>query len=261
MRPPLATAVVAVLLLSAGCLGSSGPDRAPSDQRALDALDRARTATSDLTSYRAVIDGRVVASAEDEQVSFGIAGEVWVNATTQRLNATGQLVGGPQSGYGDGTSTTYIDGYTASIECSRIGWERQNLSQAEPWLTYGPIGQHLALMNRTEVYWRGTETVDGRNASVIVAYPTAEDIEAVDVRSVGMTDAIESANVENITVKLWLDTATDLPIQVSRDVRASQEGASTRANGTYRFVGFDEPTPLAEPDIDGTFWKSGCPGA
>ena len=260
MRPPLAAATVALLLLSAGCLGGSGTDRAPSDQRALDALDRARAAMDDVRTYRTSIDGRVEASTDDEQVTFGLDGEVRVNATARRMNATASLVGLPTSGFSEGQSTTYVDNYTAHIECSRIGWERQNLSQSEPWLTYTPIGQHLELLNRTNVYWRGTETVDGRNASVVVGYPTKADLEAVDVRSVGMTEQMASSNLENVTVTIWLDAATDRPIQVRRDIRGTQDGVSAHANGTFLFQDFDEPTHLTEPEFGDVIWEGGCPG-
>jgi len=216
---------------------------------------------ADVGSYRTTVDGEVVATAEDERVSFRIRGEVLVNVTSQRLNATARVEGLPGANPGGDPSETYLDGYTAYMECARVGWERRNLSRSEPWLDYTPLGQHLALLNRTEVYWRGTDTVDGRNASVVVAYPTKEDLEAVDLRSVGMAERLESATVENLTVTVWLDVGTDRPIRIRRDVVGSQDGATARANGTYRFTDFDAPTHLGAPEIDGTTWATGCPGA
>lgn len=262
MRPPLAASIVTLLLLTSGCLGGSGPDRAPSDDRALNALEESRAAVADLTSYRTSLEARVVASAEDEQITLHLSGDVLVNASLRRMNATAEVDTQSAQVRDAESQMAFIDEFTAYNECGRMGWERQNLSRSEAWLTYTPIGQQLATLNRTNVYWRGSETVDGQNASVIVGYPTEEDLQAVpNVRGTGVTESIDSAAIENVTVTVWIDAETDRPIKATRDVKVRKDGNTATANGTFQFDGFDEPTPVTLPEIDeDVVWKSGCPG-
>jgi hypothetical protein len=60
-----------------------------------------------------------------------------------------------------------LTGYTAYRECARVGRERENLPRSARWLGYTPIGEQLAPLDRTDVYWRGTGTVDGTEAAVL----------------------------------------------------------------------------------------------
>lgn len=51
--------VVVALLVTAGCQGLYGSSASSSDQRAVDAVDRAQEAALDVTSYRYTTDGQV----------------------------------------------------------------------------------------------------------------------------------------------------------------------------------------------------------
>ncbi len=139
MRPPLAALLLAAVLVTSGCLG--GPSRPPSDQRAMDALNRSQDAMAEATSYRTTVDGRVEATGNDEEMTLSVTGTVAVNATTQQMNATARLRGERDVAGRSGTQQTYVDGYTAYAECARIGWERQNLSESRPWFTYTPVAR------------------------------------------------------------------------------------------------------------------------
>lgn len=258
MRPPLAALLLAAVLVTSGCLG--GPSRPPSDQRALDALNRSQDAMAEVTSYRTTVDGRVEATGNDEEMTLSLTGTVAVNATTQQMNATARVRGERDIARRSGTQQTYVDGYTAYAECARIGWERQNLSEARPWLTYTPVGQQLGVLEETNVYWNGTESVDGTEAAVIVAYPTQEELQAVpNVRSGTATD-VADANLDNATLRVWIDTDTGRPLKARRHIRVSGSGTTATATVTLRFTDYDEPTTVTPPELDEeTFWKTSCP--
>ncbi|MEF8776261.1 MAG: hypothetical protein V5A43_07130 [Haloarculaceae archaeon] len=216
----------------------------------------------EVRSYRSSLDTRVVATGDDEQITLRLTGDVRVNGTARHTNATAEVDVLSDRWGNVEPALAFIDGRTAYNECGRIGWERQNLSQSEAWLTYTPIGQQLETLNRTNVYWRGTGTVDGQNASVVVGYPTKAELEAVpSVGGTGVTESLESATIENMTLTVWIDAETDRPITATRDVNVEEGGTTARANGTFEFGGFDEPTPITLPEIgDEVVWKSGCPG-
>lgn len=263
MRQSLPVLLLVVALVTSGCAGVLGPSRAPSDQRAVDAVDRSRAAMQDVTSYRTEVDGHVEATGDGEQVTVDMTGDVVVDVSARQMNATGEVEdashgGGPAF---DSTQSTYVDGYTASVECPRVGWARQNLSADNPWTTYTPAGQQLALLNRTNVYWRGTETVDGVETAVVVAYPTEEELESVPgIEGRGAAD-FEDANLENATVTVWLDTRTDRPVKAQREIRASRGGSTATAVSTFRFTDYDEPATVTEPEFGGSRWDTSCPGS
>ena len=252
MRTAALTVLLALLCLTAGCTNQ----QPPSDQRALDTLNQTSAATQSVTSYHLASDAQVTAGNGDQQrtVSLSVVGET--NFTAQQLNVTSRTE--------DGESTTYIDGYDGYRECGVTGplsrWERLDLTTAEQWRNYTVLGRQLAILERTNVYWRGTETVDGTETAVIVAYPTEETLQAVSTpASPSTTDAAEM-NLQNATVTLWVDTDTHRPVQVEHELVVEQSGATATATMTTRFSRYDEPTRVTKPDIDpDSVWETGCP--
>lgn len=251
-------AVVLVVLLASGCLGVFGSSRPPSDQRALDAVDRARDALADVSSYRTGLDGRVTATSGDDDYSADVTGDVSVNVSTRRLNATSRVRG---QSTGESIRRTFVTGDTVYTECSRMGWERRNFSGSTPWVSYTPAGQQLALLNRSNVYWRGTERVAGTETAVVVAHPTTREFESVpDVRET-TTAEFGGATVDNATVTVWLDTTTWRPVKAQRHLTVRGGGNRATATVTLRFVDYDEPTRVARPHFDeDAVWTLGCPG-
>lgn len=260
MRPPLVALLLAAVLVTSGCLG--GPSRPPSDQRAADMLNRSQEALTDVTSYRTTVDGRVEASRNDEQLRLSVTGTVAVNASTQQMNGTARIDGGPEMPGRSERQTTYVTGHTVYAECARLGWERRNLSQSRSWLTYTPVGQQLAALNRTNVYWNGTEPVGGTEAAVVVAYPTESELRAVPGVRSGGRPAVGDASIENATLTVWFDTDTGRPLKARRHIRTSQGDTTATATTTFRFTDYNEPTTVTRPDLDNeTFWESECPGS
>lgn len=260
MRPPLAALLLAAVLVTSGCLG--GPSQPPSDQRAMDALNHSQDAMAEVTSYRTTVDGRVEATGNDEEITLTLAGSAAVNASSRRMNATARVDGDRTGASGSGTQRTYVDGDTAYAECARIGWERQNLSESRSWLTYTPVGQQLGVLNESNVYWNGTESVDGRETAVIVAYPSQEELRAVpSVRNGGATN-LGDANLEDATLRVWIETDTGRPVKARRHIRVSESGNTATATVTFRFTDYNEQMPVTVPDLDEeTFWNTNCPGS
>jgi len=261
MRPPLVSLGVATLLVLSGCLGLGGPDVPPSDQQAVEALENSREAVQEVASYRATIDGHVSARAKDESATLDFTIEEAANVTAREVNATAKISAESGSPYDSGTRMTYISGYRAYNECARMGWGRQNLSEDRPWVSYSSVGQLLALLNRSNVYWAGAGTVDGTRASVIVAHPTKEQLQdGPKVQNSRVSD-FEGASVDNSTVRVWLSNQTDRPLKAHRDIEISRDGATATATATIRVHGYNEPTPISRPAVGDTFWEFGCPGS
>jgi hypothetical protein len=255
MRPALPALLLAAMLVTVGCLGVDpfGPSRPPSDERALDAVDRSRAA-ADVDSYRFAVDGRVEATGNGESLSVDLDGSGVVNASRRRMSATSRARGT--------TRSTYVTGDTAYTECPRMGWERENLTRSTPWLDYTPLGRQLALLDRSRVYWHGTGSVDGTDAAVVTARPTERELRAVaDARGTGGPD-LDDGNVRNVTVTAWIDVGTDRLLRTRTDVRVARRGATATATLTTRFTDYGEPVDVERPPFDrDALWGTGCPGA
>lgn len=259
MRPPHAALGLAAVLLVSGCLGLGGPSQPPSDQRAIDALDRAEVALNDVKSYRATVDGQVEARSTDNSITVEFSMDERTNISSQMSNATVALTGlpGPMNSR---TLSVHLLDYTAYTECARTGWGQTDLSESRDWVTYTSLGQQLALLNRSNVYWEGGEAVADAETSVITAHPTKEQLQnGLAVRGSGATD-FEGASVDNATITLWIDNDTDRPVQVRRHIVLSGDGTTATATATFRFTGYNEPTPVSVSRVDNV-WETSCPGA
>jgi len=94
-----------------------------------------------------------------------------------------------------------------------------------------------------------------------VASPTADEIQSAPrVRSVG--SGVTDANVQNVTVTVWLDTETDLPVKARREIEVAKGDTTATVTVSYRFTDYDEPTAVTGPNLaEKNSWTSGCPGS
>lgn len=245
MRSPRALPLlVAVLLLTSGCLGVFGPDRSPSDERAVEAIDASRSATAAVDGYRFALRGRV--EREDAR-SVSVAGAGRVDVRDRRLNATTRT--------DDVTRGVYLDNDTRYTECARIGWGRQSLSTSTPWLDHTPLGRRLALLEAADVYWNGTE--DG--TVVVTARPAEAELRADDDRSVGGT-VFGGGNVRDVTTRARFDAETHRLQWVRHRIRVARGGETATATVTLR-VDYG-PVEVTRPGFDpDAVWQTGCPGS
>jgi hypothetical protein len=248
MRPPLGVLLLASLLVTSGCLGALGASRPPSDQRALDALDRTRAALAPVTSYRARVDGAAELTAGEERETVALDGEVLVDVSARETNGTGRL----SDVFLPGTAVrrTYVTGYTAYTECRLTGWGRQNLSESRRWFAYTPLGEQLAVLNRTPVYWNGTRRLDGTETAVVVAHPTEAELEAAPGEWSLSPSESEDAILRDATLTLWLSTRTWLPLQARRETTWRDAGADATLTATWQFDAYDEPVAVTRPSFD-----------
>jgi hypothetical protein len=254
--------LVAALLVTAGCqapLGSSAP---PSDDRAVAAVDRAREATGGVTSYRFTVDGEVRIREAGRTESVGIRGSGVVDVANRRANETVVARGDTGPMVRD-TRMAYVEGYTLDVECARLGWARYDLAESTRWVEYTTLGQQLALLDRTTVYWNGTETVDGTEVAVVTARPTEQQLEAARDLPTGGGVTQGGASVRNATVRVLIDADTGRIREVRRELHVGAGEATAVATVTYRFADYDAPTNVTRPGFEesGARWESGCPSA
>lgn len=248
MRPPLAVLLLVSLLVTSGCLGFGGESRPASDQQALDALNRSQTALATVTSYRARNNGSATMTADEQQVTVTLSGEVRVNVSSREVNSTGRLR--DPSRPGTGVRRSYVTGYTAYTECRLTGWGQRNLSESRQWFEYTPIGGQMAILNRTPVYWRGTERFNGTETAVIVAHPTEEELQVAPGLWTLEPEESERANFQNATLTLWISTETWRPLQVRRETAWRNNGADVTLTATWQFDDYNAPVDVRRPSFN-----------
>ncbi len=255
MVPPRAAVpAVALLVVLAGCSVLPG-SQPPSDERALDALNRTTAAVEEVPTYRFAIDARVAASDGDRSRTVHVAGEGTVDRPARRMvsNATAE---------GE-TRAQYVDGRTTYTECPDPwdGWGVENASGSAEWFEATPLGRQLALLEATDVYWGGNETLDGDRTWRIVAHPSKRALDELSTTGRTGVGDLARANVQNATLELWVDAETGLPVKSEFVVELSTRGASATAELTTRFHRYDEPATVSLPRSTRTDqYELGCPG-
>ena len=250
MARPLSRAVlVAVLLMTAGCQGLYGSSVPASDPKAVEALQQSQAASLDVTSYRYTIDGQVQIRQESRERSVEITGQGIVDVDRQRANETIHTRGDTAVGQ-RGTRAGYVDGYTLSVSCARVGWARHNLTESTRWFNYTVLGRQLALLDRTNVYWNGTEVVDGVETAVVTAHPTERQLETNHNLPTGEVGTSGGAAFQNATLRAWIDTETGRVLKVRREIRVRADGSTGEATITYHFSGYNDPTDISRPSFE-----------
>ena len=250
----LPSIALVVLLVLAGCNG--GVSHPPSDDRALDALNRTETALESVETYRFATEMRVTASKGDRSRSITVTGEGAVDVPNRRIHAVTEVE--------SETLDSYVDGYTSYTECADPwgGWGVENLSESASWRSFAPAGRQVELFDRANVYWRGNATVDGNRTHLLVAYPSKKTLVDLQRRGRATAPDLQGANLKNVTVKLWVDAETGLPAKSLLSIRLKQDGATAVARATNTYSGYGDAVNVTVPDSTRTDpWETGCPGA
>ena len=251
---PSAGALLAVLVILAGCSAVPGFGPPPSDERAVEARDDAAAYLADAESYRFDLDTRVVARTDDASPTFRVDANGSVSLARRVMGTTASSP--------DRTLRSYVDGYTAYTECAPPwdGWGVATLSRERAWRTYTPLGRQVALLNRTSVYWRGRATVNGTRTRMIVGHPSARALGEVS-REGGAGRVPTAGRVENVTVRLWVDD-DGRPVKSTVRVAARADGASGIARLDARYRDFGAPVSVTVPRPTGDDrYELGCPGS
>ena len=247
MRRSLAVLLLAALIATSGCVGSIGDSRPASDREAQDALNRTRAALEEVTAYRARSEGSAIMRGDGREVSATTTGEVVVNVSSREMNSTGRL-DDPSTPL-PGVRRTYVNGYTAVTECRLAGWGQRNLSTSRDWFAYTPIGEQLAVLALTPVYWAGTERLDGTETAVIEAHPTKRELVSGPGLWTMQPDDPDRADLRNATVRLWVSTETWLPRRIDWESTWRAGGARVTLSSTWWFEAYDEPVAISRPSI------------
>ncbi|MFB6081658.1 MAG: hypothetical protein ABEJ67_02435 [Halanaeroarchaeum sp.] len=252
MRPEPTTLVVLAMVVLAGCAGTADSPAPPSDERALDVLASAQNASATVGSYRFTVEGVVTASSEGDSRRIEMRGSGSVDVANRRMIARTHVR--------DRSQTVFVNGTTAIAECPSMGWDRRNVT-ATPWIAATPLGRSLESLTETQVYWRGTDVVNGTTTAVIVAYPSL-DVTGRDGTSGYASGLIgEGPTVHNVTQTTWIDRKTGRVLRVRRTVSLSVDGASGTATVSVRFDDYGANVSVDRPAVEpSAIWTMGCPG-
>lgn len=247
---------VALLVLLAGC-GGVLDQRPPSDERAVEVRSDLLDAVSEVDTYRFAADFHAEGTEGDDRRTVRVASNGSVSVADRRLHAT--------SRYEEQEKETYVVGDRIYTECASpwSGWGLRNVSEEADdggrWLNATPLGRQAAILERSRVYWVGTETVDGRETAVIEARPTNRELR-------GLSDGFNSGDltqraVKNVTLRVWVDVESDLPVKSVLSIELRRGGVSVSGTATTTFSDYGEPVSITVPDeVTEDPWRSGCPG-
>ncbi len=245
--------LVILLVLLAGCSG--GDPAPPSDERALTLLNQTQVALSDVDSYRYQLDGHIESDAAGDRHRVSITGAGGVNLTAKRMNATTRI--------DEETRTTYVTGQTAYVECAQpaVGWEKANRSDRTDWQNNTPLGRTIALLEETNVYYRGERSLAGHSAHVIEGYPTMRDFRDLNPTKQGTGGQLQGGEIQNITVRLWIDPETNRPLRTDHRIEVSVQGKTGVLQFSFRFSDYNASIVISVPtEVHEHTWKTGCPG-
>lgn len=249
-----------MLILTAGCQGLYGPSNPASDERAVEQIKQVRAEVPNVSSYRVTVDGRVRIADDSRSRRVEVSGEGTVNVSRQRLILTVDMQDDARVGH-RGPRMAYLDRYTLDLECSRMGWARYNLTESTRWFNYTPLGQQLALLDRSMVYWNGTQVVNGVETVVVIAHPTEKQLQSTQNLPPGTEVTREGAKFQNATVRAWINPKTDRVLKVQREIHVRGGGSTAVATVTFHFSKYNESTDISRPPFeDAAFqWNSSCP--
>lgn len=247
---------VCFVALFAGCGTFVGDSPPPSDERAVAAVEEANSTVATVEAYRFGMDMHVTASDGEQSRTVRVAGEGAVNVSEKRMQATTRMQ--------DQTVKSYVDGYKAYQGCQKPwgGYAVENVSHSEPWATATPLHRQVLLFERSNVHWRGNETLNGNRTVLVTASPSAETIESLMNRRQAGDVGLNRGSLENATARLWLDPDTNRPVQSELRIKISQRGATATATITVQYTDYDERMSVSiPPDVYDDPHELGCPGA
>ncbi|MBV0924686.1 hypothetical protein KTS45_10800 [Halomicroarcula limicola] len=250
MRRSALHVALALSLVLAGC--SVFGDEPVREERAVERLDAARERAETVESYRYEVDIDASTTAGGERIDGSGSGRVNVTTRRQAANVT---VDGSVTG-------SYVDNRTAFKQCQPGGpfWGEENVSAGGDWAELTPFGRQLSLLSTGDLYHNGTETVDGRRTVHLSGRPAPSALEESG-DGAGNRPVFGSPDVDSVTVDLWLNETTDLPVRSRVTVRASGGGETATATMTTRFRDYGDRVEVTiPPDVRADAMALGCPG-
>ncbi|WP_135304439.1 LolA-like protein [Haloarcula amylovorans] len=250
MRRPALHVVLALSLVLAGC--SVFGDEPVREERAVERLDAARERADTVESYRYDVAIGVSTTAGGERIDGSGSGRVNVTTRQQAANIT---IDGSVAG-------SYVDNRTAFKQCRPGGpfWGKEELSAERNWSEFTPLGRQLSVLSTGDLYDNGTETVDGRRTVHLSGHPSPSALEESD-DGAGNRPLFGSSNVDHVTVDVWLNETTNLPVRSRITVRVSGDGETATATLTTQFRDYGDQVAVTVPhDVRADAMELGCAG-
>ncbi|WP_276272734.1 hypothetical protein [Haloarcula litorea] len=250
MRRLALHAALALALVLAGCsvLGSD-PVR---EQRAVDRLNATEERAETVESYRYRLS--FTATTGDGDTRLSGSGQGAANVTSRRL-VTNMTVDGRET-------ATYVVGDTAYTECATPGafWGKENLTTEGDWTRVSPLGRQLALLSTGDLYFNGTETVDGRETVHISGEPSKDALQ--EYREGASSGSLFGGpSVDRTRLHLWVDAETNRPVRSRFVVTVSGNDETATVRLTTRFGEYGAPVRVTVPeDARDSAFRGGCPG-
>lgn len=249
-RPALPVLLVLCALL-AGC-SVLGVDHTR-EEAAEDRLAAAMETMNGVDTYSFETNIQVVATGDGRTERVTVATSGVVDADERRMLSNVSYDGERYS--------AYTLNRTVYRECTDpwSGWGIEELDEDDPWATHTPAVRQLSLLESGSLSLNGTETVDGRETTLLYGEPTSQALTRYSDRRDG--SAFGGPDIEDAEVRAWIDDETDRPreVEVRFDVRG--DGGSASATLTSRFSDFDEPVSVSgHPRSAQDVWEAGCPG-
>lgn len=252
-RRVVSSVVLALLVLSAGCLGiGGGPERSAAAE---DTLADVTAAIQEIDTYRAETDLSATAVSDGETLSRSAAITGRVNVTQRRSKTTLRMDGDNRS--------VYRDNRTVYRECGGPwGWANESVAVDKAWINETTLARHAELLGSGDLRLRTTEQLTAENAVALVGHPTQEQLQ--EYRAADTQPAIGGAGIENATIRLVVDNRTHRPRRASMSFETSQDGVSAFVSMQTTFGAYGDPVRISIPAAvteDATEWSGGCPGS
>ncbi len=239
-RRALQGALVVVVVL-AGCSAFSS-EQVVRQQKATDALNESRESIQTVESFRFESSFDIEVESGTERLSGGISGRA--NASTRKVAAISTVRGR--------SIHTYLDNRTAYRECPPGGsfWGTENLT-ADRWIDATVLGGGVELFSSGDLYWNGTEQIDGETAVHISGEPRVSEL---DNSQTGAPET-DDDNTDSLRVDMWLDDETYRPLkwEMTAEVSADGETASLTVTTNYRDYGEAVSVDIPDDARDTTF--------
>lgn len=241
MRPARGIVVLlAVLAVSAGCLGTQG-----SDERAEAVIDRTSTAMNDIDAVQWSVEGSATAERGDETASVTITGEGRVDYTTNRsvFFAEGE---GTRTWIALANRTTYAACPAPPQADTPDAWYAGEQLYDDMSFRDASSVVSPRLLDISTFEYGGNETIDGTVHHRIVVHPDVNDYEAYKQRAIypgqqGATSRGQS--YENVTVTVLVANDTSRVRSVTVEERLRDDGVTIRTSVAYD-LSYDSPSGI-----------------
>lgn len=234
-RTLLATALLALLLATAGCTDATS---APADAPSAESLQaNATAAMQDVSSATFTMDMAVETS--QGELSMRADGAMDVEARKMRMEAT------VDAGGRSTDVTQYVVGETAY---QQVGgrWQTRDVSGQNVWGQGNQLALQREMLDNSDLEIVGSDTVGGEAVWIVSIEPDEETVQQLLSRSA--TGVGENLELDDVTFRQFVDTDSFHVRKLEMTMDATIQGESATLELTMTFDAFDEPVDIQVPE-------------